>query len=158
GMIVNQQATISDRNGQADSVIKSRPEGSIPLAANQLVGNQQPRPTSADFAKRDDLVSRADAVAAAALQSAEAVDAQPRFPPHSLQAARPQRLLGIMVPTDLGGEGASVSDVADVCYILGRSCGSTAMIFAMHQIMVAILVRHAPHSPWHSSLLRRLCT
>jgi acyl-CoA dehydrogenase len=163
-MIVNQEATIGDRNGQAESVITPRPEGSIPLTANHLVGNQQPVPISAEFAERDgkssrkdDLVSRADAVAAAARQSAEAVDAQARFPHESFEAAREQRLLGIMVPTELGGEGASVSDVADLCYILGRSCGSTAMIFAMHQIMVAILVRHARNSAWHSHLLRRLC-
>jgi acyl-CoA dehydrogenase len=164
-MIVNQEATIGDRNGQADSLIKSRPEGSIPLTTNHLVGDHQPRPISTELAegeqgklaRKDDLVSRADAVAAAALQSAEAVDAQARFPHESFQAVRNQRLLGIMVPTELGGEGASVSDVADVCYILGRSCGSTAMIFAMHQIMVAILVRHARNSAWHGSLLRRLC-
>jgi acyl-CoA dehydrogenase len=164
-MIVNQEATIGDRNGQADSVIKSRPEGSIPLTANHLVGDHQPHPTPAEFAegdqgklsRKDDLVSRADAVAAAALQSAEAVDAQARFPHESFQAARDQRLLGIMVPTELGGEGASVSDVADICYLLGRSCGSTAMIFAMHQIMVAILVRHARNSAWHSRLLCKLC-
>jgi len=31
------------------------------------------------------------------------------------------------------------------------------MIFAMHQIMVAILVRHAHNSAWHRSLLQRLC-
>jgi acyl-CoA dehydrogenase len=30
------------------------------------------------------------------------------------------------------------------------------MIFAMHQIMVAILVRHARNSPWHRGLLRRI--
>ena len=35
-------------------------------------------------------------------------------------------LLGILVPTELGGEGASVSDVADLCYVLGRSCASTS--------------------------------
>jgi len=162
---VNQEATIGDRNGHAESVSEPRPEGSIPVIANHLVGNQQPQPISAEFTDRDEgrlsrkdyLVSRADRVAAAALQSAEAVDAQARFPHESLQAVRDQRLLGIMVPTDLGGDGASASDVADVCYILGRSCGSSAMIFAMHQIMVAILVRHARNSAWHSSLLRRLC-
>jgi acyl-CoA dehydrogenase len=31
------------------------------------------------------------------------------------------------------------------------------MIFAMHQIQVVILLRHAQHSPWHKQLLRRLC-
>jgi acyl-CoA dehydrogenase len=31
------------------------------------------------------------------------------------------------------------------------------MIFAMHQIQVVILLRHALESPWHQQLLRRLC-
>jgi acyl-CoA dehydrogenase len=31
------------------------------------------------------------------------------------------------------------------------------MIYAMHQIMVACLVRNAPSSAWHRRLLRRLC-
>ncbi len=59
-------------------------------------------------------------------------------------------------PLELGGESASVSDVVDVCYMLGKACASSAMIFAMHQIMVAILVRHARHSAWHRELLQRL--
>jgi acyl-CoA dehydrogenase len=103
-----------------------------------------------------DVGSRVEIVAAAARASADAVDREARFPFESLQSARQQRLLGIMVPRDLGGEGASVSDVVDVCYMLARSCSSTAMIFAMHQIMVAILVRHARNSAWHNSLLRQL--
>ena len=103
-----------------------------------------------------DLNSRAEAAAAVALKSADAVDREARFPTEAFVSARTQRLLGIMVPTDLGGEGASLYEVVDVCYILARGCASTAMIFAMHQIMVAILVRHAQNSPWHSRLLRRL--
>ena len=97
-------------------------------------------------------------MAAAAAKNADAVDREARFPAEAFQAAREQRLLDILVPADLGGEGASVSDVVDVCYVLGRACASTAMIFAMHQIMVAILVRHARNSPWHRRLLRRLST
>ena len=104
----------------------------------------------------NNLSSRAEATAAVALTSADVVDRLARFPTEAFLSARTQRLLGLMVPTDLGGEGASLSDVVDVCYILARGCASTAMIFAMHQIMVAILVRHARHSPWHKSLLRRL--
>ncbi|MGA9721403.1 MAG: acyl-CoA dehydrogenase family protein [Candidatus Binatus sp.] len=104
----------------------------------------------------DDLHSRAEATAAVALKSAHCVDREARFPTEAFLSARTQRLLAIMVPTDLGGEGASLSDVVDVCYILARGCASTAMIFAMHQMMVAILVRHARNSPWHNRLLRRL--
>jgi acyl-CoA dehydrogenase len=99
---------------------------------------------------------RAEIVAAAAAENAEAVDRDARFPAEAFAAARAQRLLGILVPADLGGEEATVSDVVDVCYILGRACASTAMIFAMHQIMAAILVRHARNSAWHKRLLRRL--
>jgi acyl-CoA dehydrogenase len=105
-----------------------------------------------------ELKTRAEAVAKAAEDSADSVDSDGRFPAEAFAAARGQRLLGIMVPSDLGGEGTSVSDVVDVCYMLGRACASTGMIFAMHQIMVAILVRHAQGSPWHRNLLRRLLT
>jgi acyl-CoA dehydrogenase len=63
----------------------------------------------------------------------------------------------MLVPVDFGGEGASVSDVVDVCYVLGRACASTGMIFAMHQIMVAILARHTRGSEWHERLLGHLC-
>jgi acyl-CoA dehydrogenase len=70
---------------------------------------------------------------------------------------RSQRLLGILVPHELGGEGASLSDVVEVCYALGQACASTAMIYAMHQTKVALIVRHGRESPWHQRLLRRLC-
>jgi acyl-CoA dehydrogenase len=106
----------------------------------------------------NDLRSRVELTAAAALKSADAVDSEARFPTEAFVSARTQRLLGMMVPTALGGEGASLADVVDTCYILARGCASTAMIFAMHQIMVAILLRHARNSPWHSRLLRRLST
>jgi acyl-CoA dehydrogenase len=107
-------------------------------------------------ALKNDLRSRAEIAAAAAAENADAVDRDGRFPAEAFVAARSQRLLGTLVPVDLGGEGASVSDAVNVCYILGRACASTAMIFAMHQIMVAILVRHARNSPWCKHLLGRL--
>lgn len=105
-----------------------------------------------------ELKTRAEVVAKAAEDCADSVDSDGRFPAEAFAAARGQRLLGIMVPSDLDGEAASVSDVVDVCYMLGRACASTGMIFAMHQIMVAVLVRHAQGSPWHRNLLRRLLT
>ena len=106
----------------------------------------------------DDLRLRVEVVADAAAENADLVDRDARFPAEALLAARMQRLLGILVPTDLGGEGAAVSDAVDACYMLGRVCASTAMIFAMHQIMVAVLVRHAQNSRWHRQLLHRLCS
>jgi acyl-CoA dehydrogenase len=100
---------------------------------------------------------RARFVAAAAAEHAVEVDRDARFPFETFAAARQHRLLSMLVPAELGGDGANVSDAVDICYMLGMSCGSSAMIFAMHQIQVVILLRHAQHSPWHQQLLRRLC-
>jgi acyl-CoA dehydrogenase len=104
------------------------------------------------------LTERADATAAIAAKHSDDVDTAARFPNETFAAARAQRLLGMQVPVELGGEGASVSDVVDVCYVLGQACASSAMIFAMHQIMVRILVRHAGGSEWHRGLLRRIAS
>jgi acyl-CoA dehydrogenase len=103
------------------------------------------------------LARRVEIAAEAAAAHADAVDRQARFPGEAVAALRAERLMSIMVPADLGGEGAGVGDVVDICYALGRACASTAMIFAMHQIMVAILVRHARDSAWHQRLLRHVC-
>jgi acyl-CoA dehydrogenase len=103
-----------------------------------------------------DIKRRAQAAATVAAAHAAAADGEARFPSEAFSAIRAQRLLGMLVPVELGGEGARISDVVNVCYVLGRACGSTAMIFAMHQIMVACLVRHAAGSAWHQQMLRRL--
>lgn len=104
-----------------------------------------------------DLRARAEAVADVAAKAAASVDAEARFPKEAIDAARKHRLMGVMVPRELGGESAPLSDVVDVCYRLGRACSSSAMIFAMHQIKVACILRHRRGVAWHENLLRRLC-
>jgi acyl-CoA dehydrogenase len=101
-------------------------------------------------------VRRAATVAAAAADEAEEVDQKARFPKAAIDAARAQKLLGAQIPTAFGGDGASIFDITDMCYTLGRSCASTAMIFAMHQTKVACLVRHGTGSAWHEKLMRRV--
>jgi acyl-CoA dehydrogenase len=103
-----------------------------------------------------DLRSRAAKVAAVAAAHAAAVDSESRFPEEAIAAVRAEHLLGIAVPRELGGEGAGIADVVDVCYALGRACASTAMIYAMHQTKVACVVRHGKANAWHQLLLRRL--
>jgi acyl-CoA dehydrogenase len=103
------------------------------------------------------LNGRAQIAATVAAAHADAVDRAARFPAEAFAAIREQRLLSMLVPVELGGDGATVSDAADVCCTLGSACASSAMIFAMHQIQVAILTRHAPSSAWHQQLLRRMC-
>ncbi|EQD43141.1 acyl-CoA dehydrogenase domain-containing protein, partial [mine drainage metagenome] len=85
------------------------------------------------------------------------MDAQSRFPQEAFDAIRAQRLLGVLVPSALGGEGARLANVADVCFQLGQACASAGMIYAMHQVKVACLVRHRHESAAIDGLLRRLC-
>ena len=99
---------------------------------------------------------RTAAVAKAAAAEAEEVDRNARFPKAALDAMRQQRLLGVQIPHRFGGDGASISELAEMCYTLGRACSSTAMIFAMHQTKVACLVRHGAGSAWHETLMRRV--
>ena len=105
---------------------------------------------------RGDSLARAQRVAAVAALHADVVDREGRFPQDALAAAKEEGLLGLMVPAHLGGEAASLADVADVCYALGAACASSGMIYAMHQVKVACIVDHCSDSPWHQDLLRRL--
>jgi acyl-CoA dehydrogenase len=101
-------------------------------------------------------LQRTAAVAAAAAAEAEEVDRVARFPKAAIDAAREHKLLGMLIPVEFGGFGASIHDVTEVCYTLGRACASSAMIFAMHQTKVACLVRHGSGSRYHEDLMRRV--
>ena len=56
---------------------------------------------------------------------------------------RAARLLSAYVPRTFGGDGCRLSELAEAAEALARGCASTGMVFAMHQIQVACLVR-----PW----------
>ncbi len=103
-----------------------------------------------------DLISRAARVAGIAATHAGEVDAESRFPQEALDALKAEKLLGIMVPAQLGGEQASVADVVDVCYTLGRACASTGMIYAMHQVKAACITHHGLDSAWHRDFMGRM--
>jgi acyl-CoA dehydrogenase len=102
------------------------------------------------------LVERAAKVATVAATDAETVDRDALFPHKAFEAAREQKLLGVMIPVEFGGLGASIHDVTDICYTLGRACASTAMIYAMHQTKVACVIRHGHGIPWMETMMRRV--
>ena len=82
-------------------------------------------------------------VEAAAAANADDVDRRARFPHETLDAARAAGLLGALVPADLGGGGATFSEVGQTIHAIGRHCASSAMVLAMHHLQVACLARHA---------------
>ncbi|MDQ1508750.1 MAG: acyl-CoA dehydrogenase, partial [Actinomycetota bacterium] len=80
------------------------------------------------------------------------VDRDARFPAEAIEALRAERMLSVLVPTELGGAGATITQVAAAVEALGRHCASTAMVYAMHQIQVASIVRHG-RSAWMQNYL-----
>jgi acyl-CoA dehydrogenase len=88
--------------------------------------------------------------------AAASVDKESRFPSEGIGALRDVRLLSALVPEQYGGLGCSITQLADICQILGQHCASTAMVYAMHQIQVASIVRHAQGTPAFDSYLREL--
>jgi acyl-CoA dehydrogenase len=93
----------------------------------------------------------ADDVAAA---HADEVDRDARFPVEAISALRAAGALSAYIPADLDGGEVSLQAIATACHDLGRRCSSAAMVFAMHQIQVATIVRHLDSSEWFSSYLQ----
>jgi acyl-CoA dehydrogenase len=75
--------------------------------------------------------------------AAEAVDHEARFPHEAIEALKNARMMSALVPVRFGGFGAGMVELAAMCEVLAQHCASSAMVFAMHQIQVACIVRHA---------------
>ncbi len=98
--------------------------------------------------KANALLTRTKNIASeTAAKHAADVDRQARFPAESLSALRREQLLAAAVPTELGGAGCSLRELADMCAALAQGCGSSAMVLAMHHIQVGCIARHGLSSP-----------
>src|SRR5579863_78702 len=89
----------------------------------------------------------------AAAQNAEDVDRRARFPSEAIDALRAAGALGWYVPRRFGGAGVQIDELSDATFELSRRCAATGMIFAMHQIQVASIVRHSGNSAWFEDYL-----
>jgi acyl-CoA dehydrogenase len=85
---------------------------------------------------------------------AGAVDRDSRFPIETIDALRERRALSCAIPAELGGDGVSFETIAQCCLELGRHCGASAMVFAMHQIQLLSIVRHYEPGSWFEQYLR----
>jgi acyl-CoA dehydrogenase len=84
------------------------------------------------------------------------VDRDARFPAEAFLALRGAKLLSCYVPVEYGGMGLTITDLSKICEALALYCGSTAMVFAMHQIQVACVVHHALGSEFFRQYTREL--
>jgi acyl-CoA dehydrogenase len=91
-----------------------------------------------------------------AAEHADDVDRRGRFPSEAIDALRSAGALGWGVPREYGGADAQLDDLADATFELSRKCAATGMVFAMHQIQIASIVRHLADSTWFRNYLRRV--
>lgn len=84
------------------------------------------------------------------------VDEGSRFPQETIDALRKIGALSAAVRPSEGGAGASVTELAEMCRAVGRSCAASGMILAMHHIQVLSIERHRGDSPEWAAYARRL--
>ncbi|MDJ0333780.1 acyl-CoA dehydrogenase family protein [Salinibacterium sp. G-O1] len=102
------------------------------------------------------LLERAEHAAGIAGQFAADVDVTARFPAEAVAALRESGLLAASVPRRFGGEGASLTELAQVAELLGAACSSTGMVFAMHHSQVLSLSRHLAGAPAIERVVSRI--
>ena len=88
--------------------------------------------------------------------NADDVDKNARFPAEAFAALKKEKFLSCYIPEEFGGMGLSVLEVSKICETMGTFCGSTAMVFAMHQIQVATIVHHGTSLEYFKDYLKEI--
>lgn len=115
------------------------------------MSNKNPHPAF------DDLLAAVERIAAeVAAPNAADVDAKARFPQETIEALKQAKVLSAAVPTELGGPGCGMRELAALCSTLSQSCGSSGMVLAMHYIQVACIARHGLDSEFFRGYLKEL--
>jgi alkylation response protein AidB-like acyl-CoA dehydrogenase len=89
------------------------------------------------------LDDRMEPVLRAAADAAADVDTQARFPAEAVAELRRSGLLGLTLPTEVGGLGGGPADVVEAMSRLAGACGSAAMVYLMH-LSATMAVAAAP--------------
>jgi alkylation response protein AidB-like acyl-CoA dehydrogenase len=104
-----------------------------------------------------ELLERAAACGPLLARNAAGHDRDRSWAHESFAAVRDAGLLRIAVPTELGGDGATIRQVAMVQRELARHCGSTALASSMHQHVTAFTAwRYRRDLPGAEATLRRI--
>jgi isovaleryl-CoA dehydrogenase len=72
-------------------------------------------------------------------RNAESVDAEARWPAENVRALADAGLMGLHVDPELGGHGVGMLALAYVTEELGRTCGSTALVYGMHCVGTKVI-------------------
>ncbi|MFD0590162.1 acyl-CoA dehydrogenase family protein [Paenibacillus sp. GCM10027627] len=77
---------------------------------------------------------------------ADSVDKNGVFPLESIGVLRESGLMGILIPEQHGGFGASLSQFSDACRMIAGACLSTGMIWSMHVQQSVLLAEYGSDS------------
>ena len=93
-------------------------------------------------------------LAAGFAQRAAAHDRDGSFPHENFAELHAAGLLVLAAPRALGGQGASMAQLAEVVGAIGHGCPATALVLTMQYVQQRGMGR--PGSPWPEALARRL--
>lgn len=82
--------------------------------------------------EQESVVAKAKSAAVTIAAHAADVDEKGRFPSESMKALADAGLWGLLVPAELGGLGQGLRTLAAVVDEIAQHCGSTAMVYMMH--------------------------
>jgi acyl-CoA dehydrogenase len=90
--------------------------------------------------EKSDLIQKLEAAADERIApNARDVDKSSRFPSEALDVMRELKILSSSLPTELGGLGLRLPELTEIASVLGRRCGASAVIFAMHESQIETL-------------------
>lgn len=113
--------------------------------------------TTIELDREQHLIARAASVGAEIGAHTAGHDADGTFVEEAFDLLRREGLLAVAVPEELGGDGATVRQVAALQQELAHHCGATALASAMHQHVVAFTAwRHRRGLPGAEATLRRV--
>jgi alkylation response protein AidB-like acyl-CoA dehydrogenase len=87
---------------------------------------------------------------------AAAADVEGRFVAENYADLKEARLMSALVPSELGGGGASHGEVCHTLRTMAHHCGSTALALSMHTHLVAAAVWRHKHGQPAEALLRKV--
>src|SRR4051812_16665575 len=118
---------------------------------------RRPRAGRIDMKNTQDLLGAVREIASTvAAKHAADVDLKARFPTETVDALRAAGVLSALVPNELGGRGAGMRELGELCSTLATGCGSSAMVLAMHYSQLACLARHGMGSKFMRDYLSDL--
>jgi alkylation response protein AidB-like acyl-CoA dehydrogenase len=122
-----------------------------------LQGDRMTLMDSMTFEARNiELAECVDDVAPVLAAGAATHDREGKFVADHYATLKARRFFSAQIPTEMGGGGASHSEIGRVLQALGRSCSSTALALAMHQHLISTILWKVRHGGAPDTFLRKV--